>query len=109
MRIYYYSNSRGDEIVSNFVSSLDISTRARAMRTIDLLETFGPKLSAPYSKKVSQNLYELRIRGKIHIRIFYAFIGEDIILLHGIKKKTNKLPKKDMELALKRYRNVFDK
>lgn len=105
-KIYYYSNSRGDEIVGNFIDSLDVSARAKTMRMIDLLEAFGPKLSAPYSKKVSRNLYELRVRGKNHIRIFYAFIGSDIILLHSIKKKMNKLPQKDIELARQRYQGA---
>jgi len=108
-KIYYYSNSRGDEVVNNFISSLDISTRAKTMRMVDLLETFGHQLSLPYCKKVSRNLYELRIRGKNHVRIFYAFVGNEIIMLHGIKKKSDKLPKKYIELAQQRYDNVVDK
>jgi len=108
-KIYYFSNSRGDEIVANFISSLDVSTRARTMRLIDLLEVYGNRLGLPYSKKITRQLYELRARGKNHIRIIYSFIGNDIFLLHGFKKKTSKIPKKELELAQKRYKYIVDR
>lgn len=106
--IYYYSNSRGDEVVANFVSSLDISTRSRTLRLIDLLENYGNRLGLPYSKKLSHNLYELSARGKNHIRIIYAFIDNKIYLLHGFRKKTPKIPKKEIELAQNRYKSIVD-
>lgn len=107
-KIYYYSNSRGDEIVSNFINSLDISTRSRTLRLIDLLEDYGHRLGLPYSKKISRDLYELRARGKNHIRIIYAFIDNEIYLLHGFRKKTSKIPKKEIELAQNRYNCIVD-
>jgi len=108
-KVYYYSNSRGDEVVANFISSLDVSTRAKTMRIIDLLELYGNRLSLPYSKKITRQLYELRVRGRNHIRIIYSFMGNDILLLHGFKKKTSKIPKKELELARSRYKYFIDR
>lgn len=53
-----------DARVEKFIRSLDSFTVAKVLRTIDLLEIFGPKLAFPHSKKVAARLFELRIRGK---------------------------------------------
>ena len=56
-------------------------TIAKILRTFDLLEEFGNKLGPPHSKKVKNNIFELRIRGREEIRIFYTFKSREIILV----------------------------
>jgi phage-related protein len=72
------------------------------------LEELGPRLIEPHAKKIDEDLYEFRFEGADgSIRILYFFyIGNKIILLNGFKKKTNKIPLKDIELA-KRRRSEF--
>ena len=61
----------------------------------------------PHSKALGSGLYELRIRGKEEIRIFYCFTSErTIYLLHVIKKQAQQTPKKDLDLALERIKTV---
>ena len=92
------------EILNNelqkFIQSLEETTLAKTLRTIDLLEKFGYDLKFPHSKKVAKNLFELRIRGKQEIRIFYTFHKSQIILLNGFIKKSQKIPQKEIQLAL---------
>ena len=54
---------------------------------------------------MGQGLWEVRstIPNGIARVLFVAKAGE-MILLHGIIKKTNKLPPQDKELALKRFK-----
>ena len=61
------------ESLRGFIKSLNKEPRSKVTRYIDLLERFGYRLSMPYSKKIESNLFELRIRGKVEIRIFYTF------------------------------------
>lgn len=89
----------GKSPVEIFLDKLDISTRAKAMRNIKLLEKHGPNLPMPHSKKMPGQLYELRIRGKTEIRIFYTFKNRDIFLLHAFQKKSQKTPAKEIEIA----------
>lgn len=48
-------------------------------------------------------LWELRILGEDSIRVFYIAIMESTFLfLHAFKKKKQKTPKKEIDIALKR-------
>ena len=91
-----------DEDLVKFISNLEKHAIAKLLRTIDLLEKFGFKLTLPHSKKTGNELFELRIRGKIEVRIFYTFQKFTIILLHGFVKKTQKFPKKHLYQARKK-------
>lgn len=97
MNIHFF-----DTQLEKFIYSLDEPTVAKVLRTIDLLETFGHKLTLPHSKKVHTQLFELRIRGKQEVRIFYTFYKDGAILLHGFIKKSKRTPTKEMITAIRR-------
>jgi len=90
--------------VEEFISSLDDKAVAKVLRTIDLLEQFGNRLGLPHSKKISRGLYELRVRGKQEVRIFYVFKRNQAILIHGFVKKSQKTPQKELRLAKQKMR-----
>ena len=102
MRICIFDNS-----LEKFIKSLDKSTLAKVLHTIDLLEKFNFKLGLPHSKKILTNLSELRIRRKREIRIFYTFHKSEIILLYGFVKKSQKIPKKEINTAIQKLKQ-FD-
>src|SRR3989338_7486859 len=85
-----------DSNIKNFITALEDVAIAKVLRVIDLLEMFGSNLSFPHSKKVAQNLFELRIHGKQEVRIFYAFHNKEAVLLHGFVKKFPRTPKKEL-------------
>ena len=47
-------------------------------------------------------MYELRIRGKQEVRIFYTFNRGEIILLHCFLKKSQQIPSKEIKIALQK-------
>ena len=53
-------------------------------------------------KKLTDKLYELRIRGKQEVRIIYVFRKQIIYLLHAFKKQTQKTPEKEIKIARSR-------
>ena len=66
---------------------------------------FEGKLDLPQAKKVTKDLFEIRVKVKGEYRGFYAYIGKlDIVVLHFFRKKTQKTPMKDLELAQRRFR-----
>lgn len=85
--------------LKQFIESLQKPTIAKVLRTLDLLEEFGQKLSFPHAKKISARIFELRISGKQEIRIFYTFHKSEIILLHGFVKKSQKISPREIEAA----------
>ena len=94
-----------EDSVEEFVKSLEKSTISKVSRLINLLENYGNLLSMPYSKKVSNELFELRIRGQQEVRIFYQFHQGGAILLHGFIKKTQKMPLRELQTASKKLRS----
>ena len=69
-----------------------------------ILELEG-KLDFPQAKKITKDLFEIRIKLQGEYRGFYAYLGKlDIVILHFFRKKTQKTPIKDLEVAKRRLR-----
>ena len=104
--IKFYESARGERIVESYLSSLDDPTRSKLARLMDLLEKYGPSLGMPYSKIILSGLYELRVRGKSEIRVFYTFKDKFAYFLHAFKKQTQKTPAKEIEIAEQRLTSI---
>ena len=90
------------------INALPIGIRASYTRLTELLEEFGLDLRMPHSRALGGGLFELRPKGKEGIaRVFYCTqVGKKIIVLHSFIKKTNETPKRELEIARKRQREV---
>lgn len=69
------------------------------------MQNNGYELREPYSKHLSQGIFELRAKvGSDITRVMYFFyVDQHIILTNGFIKKTQKTPPKEIEKA-KKYR-----
>lgn len=57
----------------------------------------------PLSKKIGDDLFELRHVGKLNTRILYFFMkGQRIVAVHGIRNKGWAIPDRDRKTALDR-------
>ncbi len=92
--------------VKKFIEKLDDVSVERVLSSVDFLEKYGHLLTMPLSKPIGKGLFELRILGSIHIRIFYCFHKDVVYILHAIIKKQQTIPKKDIEFAKKIMKNV---
>ncbi len=90
--------------VKIFVKKLQKPTRSKVLRGIELIEQYGQNLSMPHAKKITNFLYELRIRGTQEVRILYVLQEETATLIHGFVKKTQKIPRREIETAERRFR-----
>lgn len=106
----YYHLENGRAPAREFIESLDVKMRAKAVAAIDLLCEFGNRLREPYSKPMGEGLFELRVKFSGDIaRIFYFFVVDNrIILTNGFVKKTAKAPKGEIELARK-YKKDYER
>ena len=86
MKVKTFETKSGQKPVDDFIKEQDLLTRKKIAFLINLLERFGAQLGMPYSKKVTDKFYELRVRGKGEIRIIYTFRGNDAVLLNIFKK-----------------------
>ena len=96
---------RSDEF-RKFVMMLDSDSKARVARDIDFLKENGSRLSMPYAKKISKELWELRTSGKQRVRIIYSIKGNQIYVLHWFIKKSQKTPSKELKTAARRLTEI---
>ena len=106
--IIFYNKRDGSEPAKEFLLSLDKKMRAKIIMLIELLSANGSALREPYSKHLVDGIFELRAKvGSDISRVLYFFvIGKKIVITNGFVKKTQKTPKKEIELA-KKYRNDY--
>jgi len=101
-----------DERLEEWLETIPADIKAKVLRIVDMLVMFGPhNVREPYVKQVEgqRKLYEIRAKGTDGIvRVFYCTIsGQKILLLHGFKKKTDKTPKREIDIAIKRMQEVI--
>jgi len=97
MKVFY------NEEVAGFVHKLNEDDWAVLKRTRKLFEYYGFQIGPKYIKKIGKNLWELRA-GKI--RLFLSIKDGTAYGVHIIYKKSQKLPQKDLKLAIKRSQQV---
>jgi phage-related protein len=76
---------------------------ANFLHIAEMVEELGPNLGKPYVGRLSSGLYEIRVKGKEGIgRSIYSVVkGQEVVILHSFIKKTQKTPKKDLDLGKK--------
>ena len=109
--VEYFEKEDGSCPVEDFILALDNKMQAKIFRSLELLEEFGNQLREPHSKQLEDGIYELRIKQSTNItRVLYFFyIGKRIILTNGFVKKTQKIPKDQIDLAKSRRAEFIKK
>jgi hypothetical protein len=100
-QVDFFMDERGSAPVEEYLTSLAVQHRAKMLALIKMLEQEGPNLPFPYSSQVRGKLRELRTQqGKDKLRILYFGDARRVfVLLHGIVKRSAKLPEEDIRMA----------
>jgi phage-related protein len=103
-RIIYYEDSKGAKPAKQFINKLDVNLRGKILARLTFLGKHWRELRRPFVDYLGGKLYELRIRlASGNVRIIYAYMFHDyIVLLHGMVKKSQKIPENDKLTAKKR-------
>jgi phage-related protein len=102
--VYYFIDERGGNPVRAFIEKLPIKEQAKIFAYIDELKKQGHNLRRPMADYLTEGIYELRPRDN---RIFYFFyLRENVVLVHAIRKNTDKIPPGDLKICLKRRKLV---
>ena len=98
-----------NEEVDKELDALPEDMQARFMHIGRLLERNGPtNVREPHVKPLFKKLYEMRLRGRAGISraIYITITGKRIVVLRIYIKKTQKTPKREIELALQRAKEL---
>lgn len=101
--IIYYNENLEQEIFN-----LPDGLLARYLHLTDLMIEFGSNLGLPHTKAIGSGLFELRVKSKEGIaRVFFCTkIGKKVIILHSYIKKSQKIPKRELKIAVSRMNEV---
>ena len=82
---------------------------ANFLHIAEMIEELGPNLGRPYVGTLGAGLFEIRAKGREEIgRSIYCTVkGREVIILHSFVKKSQKTPKKDLDLARKRMKEIL--
>jgi len=81
---------------------------AKMLHIFEMIQENGPNLGKPYTDAFGDGLFEIRAKGQEGIgRSFFCYAsGTKIIILHSFVKKTQKTPQKEIDIALKRKKEI---
>jgi len=96
--------------VESDVLALPAGFVARFLRYAERMEVYGPDLGMPHTRAMGDGLFELRVKGAEGIaRVFYCtVVTRRIVILHQFVKKSDKTPRKELEVARRRLKEVKD-
>ncbi len=89
-KIKYYVNKNGNYPVKDWINKFNPKLRAKILKNLFLLKSFGLKLRKPLVYPVQNEIYELRTkdqRRKVKV-IRFAKINGEILLLQGLLEKS---------------------
>lgn len=104
----FYRKNNDDCPIEEWLDSLNDKHAAKVLRSVDLLEEFGPGIGMPHVENITENIRCLRTKhgSNIFRVLFFTYVDQRLILLNGFTKKTPKTPPAEIERAI-RYRNDF--
>jgi phage-related protein len=83
--------------------------QARFLRIVDLIEGHGlERVREPYVKHLRGPLWEMRLKGRDGIAraVYVTATGRRVVVVRVFGKKTEKTPRREIELALRRAKEV---
>ena len=83
---------------------------ARFLRYAERMEVYGPDLGMPHTRAMGKGLFEPPPKAAEGLaRVFCrTVVGRRIVMLHQFIKKSEKTPRKELEIAERRMKEVKD-
>ncbi|HVR82121.1 MAG TPA: type II toxin-antitoxin system RelE/ParE family toxin, partial [Luteimonas sp.] len=106
LAVRFYRNASGREPVHEWLGALSKADRKSIGEDIKTVQLGWP-LGMPLVRKLEPNLWEVRMDVKHGIaRVLFTTVDQAMVLLHGVIKKSQKLPQPDLDLARSRMKET---
>jgi phage-related protein len=103
----FYVSALGRRPVREWLLDLSKNDRRIVGKDIQKVE-FGWPIGMPYCRPLGRGLWEVRSdlsSGRI-ARVIFCIVAGEMVLLHGFEKKSQKTPTQDIDLALRRKKDI---
>ena len=98
-----------DDRVRDELDRLPPDMQARFRRIVELIQNYGlERVWEPHVKHLEGALWEMRMKGRdgISRAIYITATGRRVIVVRAFIKKTQKTPRREIEIALQRLKEV---
>jgi len=98
-----------DDRVRQELEALPIDMKARFQRIVALIQSYGlEQVRQPHVAHLEEALWEMRMKGRdgISRAIYVAATGRRVVVLRIFAKKTQKTPRRELDLARARAREA---
>ena len=113
MKVHFYREDNGDLPVHDFLNKIPKKIKGRILTFLDhIVDNDGDLTGVAFRKLHGYPLEEIRVKEskKLHRVIIKVRIKDSVIVLHGFtKKEGQKTPKKELEIAVNRYKYFMSK
>ena len=94
--------------VRDWLDSLSNSNFKRVDEVCGMLAQRGTELGGPWSDHLEGAVWEMRMKGRDGIAraAYVTASGQRVVVVHVFTKKTQKTPRREIETALKRAKEV---
>jgi phage-related protein len=110
--LYYGMNWRVEFLNDDVRAALDAMPTdigTAFLRIAEMIENYGlERMREPYVKHLQGPLWEMRMKGKDGIAraAYVTATGKRVVVVHVFPKKTQKTPRREIETALRRAKEV---
>ena len=97
--------------VDDEIEALPPGLQARVLRLLEMIENIGlEQVHEPHVKHLEGSLWELRAKAREGIArgIYVTASGRRVVVLHVFVKKTQKTPRRALEIARTRMKQVME-
>jgi phage-related protein len=108
LSVIFYRSSAGRVPVLDWLRSLEKNDRKLIGLALLRVQENWP-IGMPVCKSLGQGVWEVRqmLSGGRIVRVLFCMKGDEIFVLHGFFKTTQKTPQLDLDLARKRQKEVL--
>ena len=98
-----------DDRVRDELEALPPDMQARFRRIVELIQGYGlERVHEPHVKRLEGPLWEMRMKGRggISRAVYVTAKGRRVVVVRVFVKKTQKTPRREIEIALQRAKEV---
>lgn len=104
VQVLFFKKTDGKVPIRDWLDDLTKKDRRKCLERVDRLRERGHELDRPFAAYLKDCIHELRVKsGNVNYRMLYFFHeGRAVVITHGLLKKTEKIPPREIERAVQR-------
>ena len=105
LTVTFYADASGHKPVADYLRALPAPERARLAEALWRIQAYGLSGSGVATRQLEGKLWEVKVSAQ---RAFYVLVtSEEMVVLHAYTKKSQRAPRSEIDLALRRMKEVL--